>query len=121
MAHERICIVDKAEYRYCGRCSKYPHREGGEMFCSDNCRNIFNACSKYVTKNINATEANELLEKLDLSNYDNFQDALKKNITDIRAEVEKEREKAIDIVDEPKQVEVVIEKPKPKKKLVNVD
>ena len=86
MAHERICVVDNKPYRYCGRCGKYEPRNGGEMFCSDNCRDIFSVCSKYVTKKITATEAKELLDKLDLSNIEHFQKALKADVANILLE-----------------------------------
>ena len=86
MAHERICVVDNKAYRYCGRCGKYEPRKGGEMFCSDNCREIFSVCSKYVTKKITATEAKELLDKLDLSNIEHFQKTLKADVANILLE-----------------------------------
>lgn len=86
MAHERICIVCGTSYKYCRRCGKYTPRQGGEMFCSDNCRDIFNVCSRFVTGKISAIEAKALLDNLDLSNIENFQKALKGDIERIMQE-----------------------------------
>lgn len=118
MAYERICIVDRKEYRYCGRCGRFILRDGGEKFCCDNCKDIYNICSDYQFGRIDATEANERLKKVDISKIETLVAPLQKNIYDILSkaktiEVEEKKQpkkkKKSSFYDEPVDVEPVNE------------
>lgn len=90
MSYERICIVDRKEYRYCGRCGRFIPREGGERFCSDNCKEVYAVCSAYKHGNITAEEAREKLNALDISNLEHFVQPLQENIYEILNKTNKE-------------------------------
>ena len=90
MSYERVCIVDRKEYQYCGRCGKFVPREGGERFCSDNCKDIYAVCSAYKYGDITAEEARERLNALDISNLEHFVKPLQENIYEILNKTNKE-------------------------------
>lgn len=90
MSYERICIVDRKEYRYCDKCGKFIAREGGLRFCSDNCKDIYEVCSAYKFGHITAEEAKEKLDKLDISGLENFVEPLQENIYEILGKTNKE-------------------------------
>lgn len=79
----RTCLVDRTQYHYCPRCSDEPTWKF--VFCCDTCLQIKLLMDKYENNHISAKEANDVLNSLDLSNYDNFDDYYKKEIAEIRA------------------------------------
>lgn len=84
MAHERRCIVDMTEYKYCNHCGQYnPDETWRFIFCSENCREIYKVIERYVAGKCSANEAREELEKCDLSNMDHFSKGIKKDVDEI--------------------------------------
>lgn len=84
--HEHICCVCGKITKYCHICGVYnPKQTWRYVYCSENCREIFNTCSSYVGKKITISEAYEKLSKLDLSNIKNIEKGIRKNIEEILA------------------------------------
>lgn len=84
MSKLRKCIVDKTQYKYCGNCKDYnPNETWRYLYCSENCRQIYHTLDAYKAKKINEEEAISILEKLDLSNKDNFTDLANKQFEKI--------------------------------------
>jgi hypothetical protein len=52
-------------------------------FCCENCKNVYNACSRYNSGKITKEEAKELLDKCDLSNKEEYTNATKNIIEEI--------------------------------------
>ena len=52
-------------------------------FCSENCKNIYNACSSFNMKAYSAKDAKTLLDMCDLSNKENFTAATQRLINEI--------------------------------------
>lgn len=86
MAHERKCIVDLKEYKYCNRCGGYNSEETWRfIFCSENCKNIYAIVDKFLAGSIDAIKAQELLKECDLSGKEHFHIHIKKHIDEIFA------------------------------------
>lgn len=80
----RRCCVCGTEYKYCNKCDADAKKPTWFLaFCSENCKNIYDATSKYEDKNIETEEAFEILSKLDLSRLDKFGLSYKKSIKSI--------------------------------------
>ena len=58
--NNKKCILCGKTYTYCSRCEEFDHLPRWmEIYCSDNCRTIFNTLIEYNAKNITAKEAAE--------------------------------------------------------------
>lgn len=81
----RKCVICGSEYYYCSHSCTDSLGKPSWMasFCSDNCRNIYNATAKYNMKKLTAEEAKEILDNCDLSNKENFVSSTKKLIEEI--------------------------------------
>lgn len=125
MAKDRICIVDRTSYKYCGNCSDYnPNEKWRYAYCSENCRDIYGVCEDFANKKIDEFEAQDRLSKLDISKKDKFLLPLQNNIADIFS-VEKPvfvpKKKAKNKVEEPVVAEVVDEPVQIESDIVNED
>ena len=68
MKHISKCIICGKKYEYCGHCAKENTRNmWRNLYCSENCRNIYDICGKCVAKTIKADEAYNRLSRLDTS------------------------------------------------------
>ena len=88
MALDRKCIVcpDKHHYKYCSNCSGYNSVETWRfLYCSENCREIYDIATKFVNGKLSGLDAKHKLEKLDLSDLEFYHSVIKKNIEDILA------------------------------------
>lgn len=86
MAHERKCIVDLKEYKYCPHCNKYNSAETWRtIFCSENCRGIYKVVERFKSNGISALEAQELLKEYDLSGMNDYHPFIKKDLDTIYA------------------------------------
>lgn len=84
MAYERTCIVDLKKYKYCPHCGGYNSEETWRfIYCCENCMHIDKVLQRYVSGEIDELKAQEELEKLDMSNVDNFHKMTKKMINKI--------------------------------------
>lgn len=87
MSKNRTCIVCGTAYEYCPHCNQYNSDETWRsVYCSEDCRTIFNVCSKYVANKLSASAAKEELKKITIPN-NIISDGLKKNIEEINKSV----------------------------------
>ncbi len=80
----KTCILCGKKYSYCNRCEEFDHLPRWmEIYCSENCKKIFNALSSYNMGHITKEEAKTRLEECDLSYIDKFNHINKKFVEDI--------------------------------------
>lgn len=93
-ANNKKCILCGKTYTYCSRCEEFDHLPRWmEIYCSDNCRTIFNTLTSYNSKTISTNEALNILNTCDLSDVDKFHEfnqGLVKEILGSKKKVEKE-------------------------------
>lgn len=93
MAKDRKCIVcpDKHIYKYCSHCAGYNSKETWRyLYCSQNCRGIYNIATDFSKGKISGLEAKKELEKYDLSDLEFFNSTIKNEIEEILSITEKE-------------------------------
>ena len=93
MAKDRKCIVcpDKHIYKYCSHCAGYNSKETWRyLYCSQNCRGIYNIATDFSRGKILGLEAKRELEKYDLSDLEFFNSTIKNEIEEILSITEKE-------------------------------
>lgn len=83
--HIRKCVVSKNhEYEYCSKCQKFdPKETWRNMFCSLNCKKIFNIVMKYKDGIISQDQAFSELADCDLNNLNEFNSDIKNIINQI--------------------------------------
>jgi hypothetical protein len=81
----RTCCVCHTQYSYCPVCNPEDRNKPTFYFayCSENCRDIYSVTSAYEDGLMSDIEAKKELEKLNLSNKDNFGESYKKSIASI--------------------------------------
>lgn len=76
---ERICHICGKRYNYCPNCSRYlNYPRYMNMFCSENCLNVYQIISGYVEHDLSKVEAKELLSDIDASGEQNYRGSWKK-------------------------------------------
>lgn len=91
MKGQRQCIVapNKHHYVYCPSCGKGDIKESWRfLYCSENCKKIYEVCSDFVDGRIDGQQANSRLKSLDLSGIADFHPQIQANIADIYASIE---------------------------------
>ena len=69
----RECYLCGIEYKYCGTCSNDRMKPAWMAeFHNENCKNIFDICTRFNMKLMSKTDAQEALISCDLSNKANF-------------------------------------------------
>lgn len=69
----RTCILCGKQYKFCSDCRDYEHIEPWHnIYCSENCRSVFNVSVDWSLKKITKDQAKEILSACDLSNRANF-------------------------------------------------
>lgn len=96
----RTCVVCQTKYHYCGNCSDThnPKETWRNIYCSENCMNIFDVLSAHAFGHITDAEANKKLKELDISKVKDFRNDFKKQINDIqsaKSKTVKEKDKEI--------------------------
>lgn len=105
MKHERACSVCGEHYSYCPNCSAYASLPRWMfLFHDENCLKIWQTINSFKTGNMDAAQAKEALEELDLSKRSNFNKAVKADISKIFSEANKMKQ-AAPAYDKPKQGE----------------
>ena len=99
-------------YKYCNNCAGYNSLETWRfIFCSENCKGIYQIASDFTNGKLTGSEAKEELKNFDLSDLEFYHSIIKQNITDILASEEIENVKNAveedDAVILPKQNETV--------------
>lgn len=80
----RTCATCRGKYSFCPKCQADKNKELWHFtFCSSNCMNIYGVTSKYENGQISASDAKNKLNKLDLSNIENFGTSYKTSIAKI--------------------------------------
>lgn len=83
---QRECYLCGHEYKYCQTCSQDKMKPAWMVeFHSENCKNIFDICTRFNLEMISKDEAQEALEQCDLSNVENFKSYVKTDIQNIFA------------------------------------
>ena len=97
---ERKCILCNKDYKYCGNCGNNENADETwrNIFCSENCKNIYNILSMQGNGHIDDKKAKGMLSELDLSRLEEFRADFKKQIESINKAViaEPEKEKPIE-------------------------
>ena len=103
----RECYLCGTKYEYCPTCTQDRLKPTWmEEFHSDDCRLIFDICTRFNMKLISKTEAQEALKKCDLSNRENFKSYVKRDLENIFDEAPKATQnKKIDTVAQEHKVE----------------
>lgn len=80
----KICICDNTKYSYCPTCAADNSKPAWmNMYCSENCKNLFQAATDYNAGEINFEDAKKIVEKADLSNKDNFKPSIVRFIDEV--------------------------------------
>lgn len=83
----RVCCTCGEKYSYCTDCYEDRHLETWHiMFHDENCKKIFDALNRHFYKHITTEDAIKLLKMCDLSNFDNLNDDIKKDIKDVMSQ-----------------------------------
>ena len=73
----RQCVMCSKKYEHCSHCGSAPQL-WKNIFCSENCRDIYNVLNKYDGKLITKKDGIEMLKGLDISVASKFNDRFKK-------------------------------------------
>ena len=79
---DRICIICGTKYKYGGNCSDnaVKHETWRNIYCSENCRKIFDVLSAQANGHISDKDAYNEISKLDIKNLESFRDDIKDQI-----------------------------------------
>ena len=87
MRKTRECYLCGESYKYCPTCSNYRMKPAWMAeFHEENCKNIFDICTRYNLKMMSKEDAQAALTECDLSNKENFKDYVQYDIANIFAE-----------------------------------
>ena len=113
----RECYLCGSVYQYCPTCSQDKMKPAWmSEFHDENCKNIFDICTRFNMKLMSKSDAKDALDACDLSSKENFKSYVQRDIGAIFAEEPKKRgkraelkliEEAIDI--EPEVVKHILE------------
>ena len=109
----RICCVCHKEYPFC-LCNPEDRLKPTWYFayCSENCKDIYNVTSAFEDVRMTDIEAKEKLEKLDLSEKDDFGESYQKSIASImkaKAQVIKKENKKTEVKFDKKDIVTKVE------------
>ena len=83
----RECYLCGAKYEYCPTCTQDKMKPTWMAeFHSENCKTIFEICTRFNMKLITKTEAKAALKECDLSNKANFKECVKRDLSVILKE-----------------------------------
>lgn len=94
MAKDRICLVCGSKYQYCGHCAEKIIL-WKTVYCSEECRAIFNECGNFEAGKLSQKDAYEKLISLNIKNK-NVRDSVAESVAKIMAyeqQIKKEEEK----------------------------
>lgn len=90
----KVCLTCGTNYTYCSNCNKKDPTWMAE-FHSEECKIIFDTCTRYNMQLISKEEARMILEKYDLSNKENFKPYIQRDLKNIFTKDEIEEKKNI--------------------------
>ena len=80
----RECYLCGRDYQYCGSCSNDRMKPVWmSEFHSENCKNIFDICTRFNMQLMSKTEAQDALNACDLSNKANFKSYVQRDLENI--------------------------------------
>ena len=83
----RECYLCGEKYNYCPTCSQDRMKPAWMAeFHDENCKNIFDICTRFNMQLMSKTEARTALSNCDLSQKANFKDYVQRDITNIFAD-----------------------------------
>lgn len=86
----RECYLCGTKYEYCPTCSQDRMKPAWMTeFHNENCKNIFDICTRFNMELMSKEQAQEALIECDLSNQENFKSYVIRDINNIFAEDEK--------------------------------
>lgn len=98
---DRICELCGKKYVYCPSCKKgNPVETWRYKYCGEDCRKIFRACADFHFGHMNASQAQDYLKDIDLSDKTKYSDDIRMELSAIYAE---EAEKKEEVVEQPKE------------------
>ena len=122
--NNKVCILCGERYSFCSRCEEFDHLPRWmAIYCSDNCKKIFDAISAYNMKLKTKEEAAKILKECDLSRKSEFKESCQKyidEILDIKEESSQEPVVVNTIFETEKSAEVITEPQNKPKRIRNV-
>ena len=114
----KTCAVCGTKYSYCPVCSADASKPSWmNMFCSENCKNLFQAATDYYAGELTPGKAKAIVRKSDLSNKINFKPSVQKFINALE---DVKEDYSSPIVEQPeKEEKVVIEEVKAEEVKIN--
>ena len=107
--NNRSCKVCGDQYYYCPSCVPLDAPDRYKMvFCSLNCKDIFDVVSNYAFKKTDKLTAKSILSELDLSKRNQFSEKISEDIDEIMKSPKKAKKKFAVIDDIPAQEEQVV-------------
>lgn len=92
----RTCILCGKEYKYCNDCREYDDQPAWKnIYCSENCRTLFNTAVDFKQNNISLQEAYKNIKNCDLSNKSEMRKDIIEIIDEIIEEYENNKEKEV--------------------------
>lgn len=80
----RSCYLCGESYQYCPTCSQDRTKPAWMAeFHSENCKNIFDICTRFNMKMFTKDEAKEAIEQCDLSNKENFRPSVQRTLSNL--------------------------------------
>ena len=78
---DRKCYLCGTEYKYCGTCSQDRTKPAYmSEFHSEDCKKIFDICTRFNMGMMSKTQAQEALIECDLSNRENFKSYVQRDL-----------------------------------------
>lgn len=88
--NNKICATCAKAYSYCNHCSADDSKPSWmNMFCSEDCKNLFQAATDYYAGELTKEKAKEIVKNADLSNKSNFRTSIVKFINEFTEEDKK--------------------------------
>lgn len=80
----RECYLCGRDYQYCPTCSQDKMKPAWmSEFHSENCKNIFDICTRFNMQLMSKTEAQDALNSCNLSNKENFKSYVQRDLENI--------------------------------------
>lgn len=84
MAKIKKCCVCGSEYEFCNNCPQTASMPiWKQTFCTENCKNIYDACAGHTVGIYTAEESADLLAECDLNDFEHFHESIKNVINEV--------------------------------------
>lgn len=121
--NNKVCILCGERYSFCSRCEEFDHLPRWmAIYCSDNCKKIFDTISAYNMKLKTKEEAAKIIKECDLSRKSEFKESCQKYIDEILDIKEESSQEVVvnTILGTEKSAEVIIEPQNKPKRIRNM-